>query len=347
MARSGKRFSVGSTKPASPAESSGILDEVLDGHATPLGIPTEAPLSHVALNPANPRRSVDEEYINELAASMQEKGQLQPALVTSRDLFTDLHPEHSDAFASEVRWVVIAGSQRRLAAERAELETFKFVVSTSATSAVDVLEDALIENIQRSNLSPLDEAYALSHLVGKHGSQNKVGKRLGKTGAWVSQRLSLLNLTPELQDALNQRALKVEDARRIGRLPAEEQVQSWEELKQRTTNGVNTENDDAIIPTPDPSPTNGVNGHAGASPQPVDPPNPAPADNDVNVSGSKRAEPSPKEPPTNNDVNDRQQPEQLMLNLQWEPRTMAERLRAELGAEKFSQLMEAGLELTS
>ena len=341
-----RTFSVGSSLGDDAGGS--LLDEMIQDpwsqdSTVDMSATFSAPLAHVAPNPANPRTELGD--ISELTESMREKGQLQSGLVASRERFAETHPHHADAFGPEVRWVVIAGSRRRAAAEEAGLTDFKFTVS-DPVSAGEALEDALIENVHREDLPPLDEAKALRQLVEIHGSQNKTAKRLGKSGAWVSQRLTLLNLTPELQDALSQRTLKVEDARRIGRLSAEEQVPAWEKLKQGSTNGVNTASDDAAAPAPEPPTDNDVNGRENATPHPSDPPNPTPIDNDVNAPNPPRVDPSPKEPPTGNGVNVPPQPEQLTLDLQWEPRTMAERLRDELGPERFSQLMEAGLELT-
>jgi ParB family chromosome partitioning protein len=69
----------------------------------------------------------------------------------------------------------------------------------------------------------MDQAKAIQELVQVHGSQGQVAKRLGKTPAWVSQRLALLELTPELQEKVEAGELKVEPARRIGRLPKDQQ----------------------------------------------------------------------------------------------------------------------------
>jgi ParB family chromosome partitioning protein len=70
----------------------------------------------------------------------------------------------------------------------------------------------------------MDQAKAIRNLVQVHGSQGEVARRLGKTPAWVSQRLALLELTAELQDQVETGELKVESARRIGRLPKERQA---------------------------------------------------------------------------------------------------------------------------
>ncbi len=92
-----------------------------------------------------------------------------------------------------------------------------------AVSAEDMLEGALIANVHRVDVPPLDQAKAIQELLSKHGSQEKVAKRLGKSGAWVSQRLALLGLSEELQEKVEAGELTVKDGRRIGRLPSDQQ----------------------------------------------------------------------------------------------------------------------------
>ncbi|MFJ5725245.1 hypothetical protein [Streptomyces sp. NPDC093149] len=93
-----------------------------------------------------------------------------------------------------------------------------------------------------------------------HGSQGKVAKRLGKTAAWVSQRLALLELTPELQDKVEAGELKVEPARRIGRLPKEQQAAAAAE----TVNAVNTSAAEAADETSAAPTVNAVNSGGSA-----------------------------------------------------------------------------------
>jgi ParB family chromosome partitioning protein len=85
-----------------------------------------------------------------------------------------------------------------------------------AASAADVVESALIANVHRVDLPPLDQTKAIQGLVEIHESQGAVARRLGKTPAWVSQRLALLELTPELQKQAETGELKVEPARGLG-----------------------------------------------------------------------------------------------------------------------------------
>lgn len=216
--------------------------------------PSEVPIEALAHNPFNLREDLTE--LEELAASLVVRGQLQPLAVATRMAFMEAHPGHTDGLG-RAPYVVIDGNRRLAAAQRAGLRTMHIHVNDSlATSAADILESALIANVHRVDVAPMDQARALEQLVEVHGSQAQVAKRLGKTPAWVSQRLTLLNLTPELQDKVETGELKVEPARRIGRLPQEEQAAAAEE----TVNAVNPPRQrtrpttETARPTPPPTP---------------------------------------------------------------------------------------------
>ncbi|MEU2770790.1 ParB/RepB/Spo0J family partition protein [Streptomyces diastaticus] len=183
--------------------------------------PAAVPLSVLAHNPFNPRDELTE--LEETAASLVEKGQVQPVAVVRRAAFLTAHPGRDEEIGS-AEYVVIDGNRRLAAASVAGLAELRIDVNDDlAASAEDMLESALIANIHRVDVPPLDQAKAIQDLLGKHGSQEKVAKRLGKSGAWVSQRLALLGLTEDLQEKVESGELTVKDGRRIGRLPAGQQ----------------------------------------------------------------------------------------------------------------------------
>ncbi|AXE28070.1 hypothetical protein C0216_31720 (plasmid) [Streptomyces globosus] len=183
--------------------------------------PSEVPIEALAHNPFNLREDLTE--LDELAQSLLSRGQLQPLAVATRMAFMEAHPGQTDGLG-RAPYVVIDGNRRLAAAQLAGLKSMHIHVNDSlAASAADILESALIANVHRVDVAPMDQARALQELVEVHGSQAQVAKRLGKTPAWVSQRLALLNLTPELQEKVDTGELKVEPARRIGRLPQEQQ----------------------------------------------------------------------------------------------------------------------------
>ncbi|MET9857321.1 ParB/RepB/Spo0J family partition protein [Streptomyces sp. NPDC006450] len=212
--------------------------------------PSEVPIEALAHNPFNLREDLTE--LDELAASLTVRGQLQPLAVATRMAFMEAHPGNTDGLG-RAPYVVIDGNRRLAAAQRAGLRTMQIHVNDSlASSAADILESALIANVHRVDVAPMDQARALQELVEVHGSQAQVAKRLGKTPAWVSQRLTLLNLTPELQDKVETGELKVEPARRIGRLPQEDQASAAEEA----VNAVNPPRQRTRpTPAPEPSPS--------------------------------------------------------------------------------------------
>ncbi|WP_331761646.1 ParB/RepB/Spo0J family partition protein [Streptomyces sp. NBC_01546] len=221
--------------------------------------PSEVPIEALAHNPFNLREDLTE--LDELAQSLIARGQLQPLAVATRMAFMEAHPGATDGLG-RAPYVVIDGNRRLAAAHLAGLKTLHIHVNDAlSASAADILESALIANVHRVDVAPMDQARALQELVDVHGSQAQVAKRLGKTAAWVSQRLTLLNLTPSLQEKVETGELKVEPARRIGRLPQEVQEAAADETintvnppRQRTpqpVNGVNAVN--AVNSPPAPS----------------------------------------------------------------------------------------------
>lgn len=189
--------------------------------------PAAVALAALAHNPYNPREELTD--IEETAASLRAKGQIQPVSVARRAAFLATHPGQEEALG-EADYVVIDGNRRLAAAALAGLAELRIDVNDDLVSSeADTLEAALVANIHRVDVPPLDQARAIQQLLAKHGSQGEVARRLGKTPAWVSQRLALLELRPELQEKVEAGELKVEPARRIGRMPKEQQVAAAEE----------------------------------------------------------------------------------------------------------------------
>ncbi|MFF4330908.1 ParB/RepB/Spo0J family partition protein [Streptomyces sp. NPDC048387] len=212
--------------------------------------PSEVPIEALAHNPFNLREDLTD--LDELAQSLAVRGQLQPLAVATRMAFMEAHPGATDGLG-RAPYVVIDGNRRLAAAQLAGLKTMHIHVNDAlSASAADILESALIANVHRVDVAPMDQARALQELVDVHGSQAQVAKRIGKTPAWVSQRLTLLNLTPELQDKVETGELKVEPARRIGRLPQEQQAAA-------ATESINAVNPPRQRTRPAPPTVNAVN----------------------------------------------------------------------------------------
>jgi ParB family chromosome partitioning protein len=196
------------------------------------------PLSDLAHNPRNPRYGYDDDpAIQELADSLREHGQLQPATVVARDVYLAHYPEDADQIGSAA-WVVLIGNRRLAGARLAELPHLVASVEDRLGGADPMLAEAtLVENIHRQDLPPLLEARELQGLVERHGSQRTAAKRVAKTQAWVSQRLSLLKLTPDLQEKLRIGEMSVKEARTVASASPEEQAEKLEALRRQSTAG--------------------------------------------------------------------------------------------------------------
>lgn len=205
-----------SSRAASFARFSGQETEPAVGRQETLRMPVEG-LAH---NPFNPR--VELRSIDELADSVASRGIIQPLTVVTRLAFLDAHPGQSEL--GRAAFVVVDGNRRLAAARLAGLDDVPVHVDDSLAESADILlETALTAAVQHESLDPLDEAKALARLVEVHGSQRAVARALGKSSPWVTQRIALLKLTPELQAAVEDRSLPVEIARNVGQLPAQQQ----------------------------------------------------------------------------------------------------------------------------
>jgi ParB family transcriptional regulator, chromosome partitioning protein len=190
--------------------------------------PTELPTNRISLNPDNPRSSLGD--LTELAGSLSTHGQKQAITVMNRDTYVKANPDHESELEPETHYVVIDGSSRLAAAREVGMATVKVMVSDDqGSTSEELLESALVANIHRQDLDELDEAKALNRLLAIHGSQTALAKRLHRSQGWVSQRLALLNLTPDLQSRIGQEPIDL--LRAVGNKPATEQETVLEELK--------------------------------------------------------------------------------------------------------------------
>ncbi|MFD4659663.1 ParB/RepB/Spo0J family partition protein [Kitasatospora sp. NPDC058444] len=213
------------------------LADMLDGE--PLDEPTHAAprppvlnVAQIAHNPDNPRGEIDEtdqEFLD-LATSVENVGVITPLTVCTATAFLRHNPQHADRIAG-YQYVVVAGHRRLEAARRAGLAEVPAFVNENA--AEDPLVWAVAENLLRVGLTPIQEAHTLRVLTdkppaGRGMSQSKVAKGIGKTQAFVSFRIALLGLVPELQAKVASGELGVKAARAYTSLPAEEQLGAYE-----------------------------------------------------------------------------------------------------------------------
>ena len=164
--------------PSSPAEARASGLQEIDGARF-----AEIPLDQIVANPRQPRQVFDEDHMAELVHSIKEVGLLQPIVV--REVGKD-------------RYELIMGERRWRASGKAGLETIGAIVRD--TSDEDLLRDALLENLHRSNLNPLEEAAAYQQLLEYFGcTHEELADRIGRSRPQISNTLRLLKLTPAVQ----------------------------------------------------------------------------------------------------------------------------------------------------
>lgn len=150
-------------------------------------------------NPLQPRTHFDEQELEDLAQSIREHGLLQPVLVSQR---------------RDGTFQLITGERRWRAAQLAGMPSVPAMVKEATPQAS--LEMALVENIQRRDLNPLEEAHAFRQLIDEHGlTQEKLGQRIGKSRVAVTNTLRLLHLPEPVREALANGSLSEGHARAI------------------------------------------------------------------------------------------------------------------------------------
>ena len=197
--------------------------------------PRTARVQQVAANPLNTRDlTFDHAKVASIAESMRLHGQLQPCTVVARKDFLRIFPEHEVAIGSAT-WVQVTGGRRRAAAMLAERPTLDIVVKPDlATSRESWVSATAAENLDRENLDPVEEAQAVQLLVKECGTGKAAAERLGRTAPWVTQRLNLLKLTPEVQALVRTGEVALREARDLHQLPAEEQLQALRQRQEPT-----------------------------------------------------------------------------------------------------------------
>ena len=150
-------------------------------------------LAEIVPNKYQPRKNFDEENLNDLVNSIKERGVIQPIIVRKSN-------------TSNSKYEIIAGERRWLAAQKAGLHEIPVVV----TDADDLksLEFAIVENVQRHDLNPLEEAQGYKRLIDEFAyDQDKVSKFIGKSRSYISNSLRLLNLPKEVLDFVEQKKI--------------------------------------------------------------------------------------------------------------------------------------------
>lgn len=186
------------------------------------------PLSEIRPNPRQPRRFFDEQKIAELADSVRDQGILQPLVVRK----------------VAGGYELILGERRFRAAQRAEMEHVPVIVKEA--SDAESLEMALVENIQREELTPIEEALAYRQLMEEFDlTQEQVARRVGKSRPTVTNLLRVLNLPDEIRDAVDTGSLSAGHARALLALDAPaEQLRMGRRVMQR---GLSVRETEALV----------------------------------------------------------------------------------------------------
>jgi ParB family chromosome partitioning protein len=177
----------------------------------------DIPLSALSFNPNQPRKVFKEEKLQELAASVKDVGVLQPVLV--RALRDGERAVPAGGGDGRPAYVVVAGERRVRAATLAGLSAVPAITCTYEET--EALRSALLENIQRENLGPIEEATAYQGLLDAYGAtQEELADMLGKNRSTVANTLRLLALEEEIQDLVDEGVLTRGHAKALLSVPA-------------------------------------------------------------------------------------------------------------------------------
>jgi ParB family chromosome partitioning protein len=165
----------------------------------------EAPIDKISRNPHQPRLTFDHADLEDLISSIREHGVLQPLIVTP---------------VADGTYQLIAGERRLRASTIAGLKTVPVVVRDA--TELQKLELAIIENVQRSDLNPIEEAKAYQRLIDEFGmTQDDVGRKMGKSRPQVGNIIRLLQLPQEIQQALVEKKISSSNGRTLLSLPTD------------------------------------------------------------------------------------------------------------------------------
>ncbi len=181
------------------------LRDTAKGDQSPPSAGQEVPIELLRRNPDQPRRYFDETELEELADSIRQRGVLQPILVRP-------------APGAPGEYQIVAGERRWRASQRANLHTVPVIVR--ALDDVDVAEISIIENVQRADLNPLEEALGYKTLIDQFNrTQDAVAKVVGKSRSHVANALRLLALPEAVRDHLVSGRLSAGHARAVAAAP--------------------------------------------------------------------------------------------------------------------------------
>jgi ParB family transcriptional regulator, chromosome partitioning protein len=184
----------------------GEMEEAYDNDVSPSKSVFEIPLSNIKVNPYQPRKHFDEKALQELSESIKQHGMLQPIVVV----------EQMDEY------ILIAGERRLRASKLAKNKTIKAVIVHATPEQMREL--ALIENIQREELNPIELARSYHELIEIHAiTQDELSGIIHKSRSQITNTLRLLQLTPKAQKAIIEKQITAGHAKVMVNLPNKDQ----------------------------------------------------------------------------------------------------------------------------
>ena len=186
----------------------------------------EIDIEKIIPNPYQPRKEFSEESIEELANSIKKHGLLQPIVV--------IKDKNKD------RYILVAGERRVRASKKLGKEKIKAIVTDYTLE--DLREYALIENIQREDLNPIEVALSLYELIKKHGyTHEELAKNLGKSRAYVTNMLRVLNLPEEVIEKIRKNNISIGHAKVLVSLDEKEAIELAKEIEEKNLSVRETE----------------------------------------------------------------------------------------------------------
>jgi ParB family transcriptional regulator, chromosome partitioning protein len=219
-----------------------------DGVASHLAAPRSGndemahiPLEHLQRGKYQPRVDMRQEALEELAISIRNQGVIQPIVVRQ---VSNADASQPAGFSSAPRYEIIAGERRWRAAQIAGLKTIPALIRRVPDEAAIAM--ALIENIQREDLNPLEEARALERLIAEFGvTHQQAAEAVGRSRAAVSNLLRLLELAPDVAELVERRQLEMGHARAL--LPVPNKRRQLEIAQQIIRDGLSVRQTEALV----------------------------------------------------------------------------------------------------
>ncbi|MGA9250890.1 MAG: ParB/RepB/Spo0J family partition protein [Roseobacter sp.] len=229
---------------------SALMSDVAETEAVVSTGPASAdrtlPIEQISPNPDQPRKRFEDSDLDDLTASIKEKGVIQPLIVRA---------------VGGDQYEIVAGERRWRAAQRAQLHELPVVVREFTD--VEVLEVAIIENIQRADLNPVEEAAGYRQLMDRFGhTQEKMAEALGKSRSHIANLLRLLNLPDEVLEMLRRGDLSAGHARAL--IPAEDPLALAQKI---VKGGLSVRAAEALVKSERPDDTNKTSKSKAPSPE--------------------------------------------------------------------------------